>query len=122
MIAHLMFDSAIGTTAAAECLNGLLNNQNRLPRLIALLFTSTARCVPKATLNLFENRTTIWIRLCGGMIARGNSAALKGEVNEKVGIVRFGRTSWRGLDFGSGQGPQAEQAGPSSFRHAEDRF
>jgi len=32
MIAHLMFDSAIGTTAAAECLNGLLNNQNRLPR------------------------------------------------------------------------------------------
>jgi hypothetical protein len=52
------------------------------------------------------------------MIARGNSAALNGEANEKVRIVRFGRTSWRGLDFGSGQGPQEEQAGPSHFRHA----
>ena len=56
------------------------------------------------------------------MIARGNSAALKGEVSEKVSIVRFGRTSWRGLDFSSGQGPQAEQAGPSRFRHADDRI
>jgi len=56
------------------------------------------------------------------MIARGNSAALNGEVNEKVRIVRFGRTSWRGLDFGNGQGPKAEQASPSRFRHADDRF
>ena len=54
------------------------------------------------------------------MIVRGNSAALKGEVNEKVRIVRFGRTSWRGLDFGSGQGAQAEQASPSRFRHAHE--
>jgi hypothetical protein len=56
------------------------------------------------------------------MIVRGNSAALKGEVNEKVSIVRFGRISWRGLDFGSGQEFQAEQASTIRFRHADDRF
>jgi hypothetical protein len=42
--------------------------------------------------------------------------------NEKVSIVRIGPTSWRGLDFGSGQGPQEEQAEPNRFRHSDDRF
>jgi hypothetical protein len=55
------------------------------------------------------------------MIARGNSAALKGEVNEKVRIVRFGRTSWRGLDFGSAKElKQNKQAPAVSATHMTD--
>jgi hypothetical protein len=55
------------------------------------------------------------------MLARQFDRVEEGQ-NEKVNIVRFGRTSWRGLDFGSSQGPQAEQAEPNRFRHSDDQF
>src|SRR5262245_40679431 len=32
-------------------------------------------CDPSATINIFESRTTIWIRLWCGMVACGNPAA-----------------------------------------------